>query len=168
MSQGCGVLLREIELHIVIAVGRIYITISSAILAVAAAIAVIALWRRKGVDPVKGTVSSNYGVRSSGFHNGTDIAVPAGTPVRSPWRGTVIDTYSNAQGGLQMIIDHPNGYRTGYAHLSETVAAKGDKVRRGQVVAKSGNTGHSTGPHLHFTLRKNGERIDPESVFDFK
>lgn len=147
---------------------RLYITISSAILAISASIAIIALWRRKGVDPVKGTVSSKYGVRSSGFHNGTDIAVPVGTSVRSPWRGTVIDTYSNAQGGLQMIIDHPNGYRTGYAHLSATVASKGDKVWRGQIVAKSGNSGQSTGPHLHFTLRKDGERIDPESVFDFK
>ena len=147
---------------------RLYITISSAILAISASIAIIALWRRKGVDPVKGSVSSRYGVRQSGFHNGTDIAVPEGTPVHSPWRGTVIDTYTNSQGGLQMIIDHPNGYRTGYAHLSAAVAAKGQKVRRGQIVAKSGNTGHSTGPHLHFTLRKDGERIDPESVFDFK
>ena len=147
---------------------RLYITISASLLALAAAIAVIALWRRKGLDPVKGTVSSKYGVRGSGFHNGTDIAVPVGTSVRSPWRGTVIDTYSNAQGGLQMIIDHPNGYRTGYAHLSAAVAAKGQKVRRGQIVAKSGNSGQSTGPHLHFTLRKDGERIDPESVFDFK
>lgn len=103
---------------------RLYITISASILTLAAAIAVIALWRRKGVDPVKGTVSSKYGVRSGGFHNGTDIAVPVGTAVKSPWRGTVIDTYSNAQGGLQMIIDHPNGYRTGYAHLSATVAKK--------------------------------------------
>ncbi len=68
--------------------------------------------------------------------------------MHSPWRGTVIDTYTNSQGGLQMIIDHPNGYRTGYAHLSAAVAAKGQKVRRGQIVAKSGNTGHSTGPHL--------------------
>lgn len=147
---------------------RLYITISASILALAAAIAIIALWRRKGVDPVKGKVSSKYGVRNSGFHNGTDIAVPVGTAVKSPWRGTVIDTYSNAQGGLQMIIDHHNGYRTGYAHLSATVAKKGDSVSRGQVVARSGNTGHSTGPHLHFTLRKDGERVDPESIFNFK
>ena len=138
------------------------------ITAVAACIAIIVLCRRKGVDPVKGTITSRYGMRNGSMHNGTDIAVPVGTPVRSPWRGKVVDVYTNSQGGLQMLIDHPNGYRTGYAHLSATVAAKGQKVRRSQVVAKSGNTGHSTGPHLHFTLRKDGERVDPETVFDFK
>lgn len=140
----------------------------TASVSVSIAVLIIVLWRRKGVDPVKGRITSRYGMRNGKLHNGTDIAVAVGTPVKSPWRGTVIETYSNAQGGLQMIIDHPNGYRTGYAHLSETVAMKGDRVSRGQIVAKSGNTGSSTGPHLHFTLRKDGERIDPESMFDFK
>lgn len=146
---------------------RIPVTITAAAI-VSIAVLIIVLWRRKGVDPVKGTVSSKYGMRNGRLHNGTDIAVPVGTPVKSPWRGTVYSIYTNSSGGLQMIIDHPNGYRTGYAHLSATGVTEGQKVKRGQVIAKSGNTGNSTGPHLHFTLRRNGNLIDPESKFNFK
>lgn len=147
---------------------RVTVTLSTVVIAAAATTAVV-LWRRKGVTPVKGTVTSRFGVRSSGFHNGTDIAVPVGTKVRSPWRGTVSEVYTNSAGGRQVIINHPNGYRTGYAHLSDALVSDGQKVRRGQVIAKSGNSGtHTTGPHLHFTLRKDGELVDPESKFNFK
>lgn len=140
----------------------------TAAVCVSMAVLIIVLWRRKGVDPVKGTITSRYGMRNGQLHNGTDIAVAAGTPVKSPWRGTVSETYTNSAGGKQIIINHPNGYRTGYAHLSEFRVSAGQKVSRGQVIALSGNTGGSTGPHLHFTLRKNGELVDPESKFDFK
>lgn len=140
----------------------------TAAVSVSIAVLIIVLWRRKGVDPVKGRITSRYGMRNGNLHNGTDIAVAVGTPVKSPWRGTVSETYTNSAGGKQIIINHPNGYRTGYAHLSEYRVSAGQRVRRGQVIALSGNTGGSTGPHLHFTLRKDGERIDPESVFDFK
>lgn len=147
---------------------RFPITITAAV-SVSIAVLIIVLWRRKGVDPVKGRITSRYGTRQSGFHNGTDIAVPAGTKVRSPWRGKVAGVFSNNAGGLQIVIDHPNGYRTGYAHLSQALVSNGQTVRRGKVIAKSGNSGtHTTGSHLHFTLRKNGELIDPETVFNFK
>ena len=146
---------------------RLPITITAAV-SVSIAVLIIVLWRRKGVDPVKGRITSRYGTRQSGFHNGTDIAVPVGTKVRSPWRGKVAGVISNNAGGLQMVIDHPNGYRTGYAHLSAFRVSAGQKVIRGQVIALSGNTGGSTGPHLHFTLRKNGQLVDPESKFNFK
>ena len=140
----------------------------TAAVSVSVAVLIIVLWRRKGVDPVTGRITSRYGMRNGKLHNGTDIAVAVGTPVKSPWRGTVSETYTNSAGGKQVIINHPNGYRTGYAHLSAFLVSAGQKVRRGQVIALSGNTGVSTGPHLHFTLRKDGERIDPESVFNFK
>lgn len=140
----------------------------TAAVSVSIAALIIVLWRRKGIDPVKGRITSRYGMRNGRLHNGTDIAVAVGTPVKSPWRGTVSETYTNSAGGKQVIINHPNGYRTGYAHLSEYRVSSGQKVRRGQVIALSGNTGGSTGPHLHFTLRKDGERIDPESIFNFK
>ena len=140
----------------------------TAAVSVSIAVLIIALWRRKGVDPVKGRITSRYGMRNGRLHNGTDIAVAVGTPVKSPWRGTVSETYTNSAGGKQIIINHPNGYRTGYAHLSEYRVSSGQKVRRGQVIALSGNTGGSTGPHLHFTLRKNGQLVDPESKFNFK
>jgi len=146
---------------------RIPITITSAVI-VSIAVLIIVLWRRKGVDPVKGRITSRYGMRNGKLHNGTDIAVAVGTPVKSPWRGTVSETYTNSAGGKQIIINHSNGYRTGYAHLSEYRVSSGQKVRRGQVIALSGNTGGSTGPHLHFTLRKNGQLVDPESKFNFK
>lgn len=140
----------------------------TAAVSVSIAVLIIALWRRKGVDPVKGRITSRYGMRNGKLHNGTDIAVAVGTPVKSPWRGTVSETYTNSAGGKQIIINHSNGYRTGYAHLSEYRVSSGQKVRRGQVIALSGNTGGSTGPHLHFTLRKNGQLVDPESKFNFK
>lgn len=146
---------------------RLPITITAAVI-VSIAVLIIVLWRRKGVDPVKGRITSRYGMRNGKLHNGTDIAVSVGTPVKSPWRGTVSETYTNSAGGKQIIINHPNGYRTGYAHLSEYRVSSGQKVRRGQVIALSGNTGGSTGPHLHFTLRKNGQLVDPESKFNFK
>lgn len=140
----------------------------TAAVSVSIAVLIIVLWRRKGVDPVKGRITSRYGMRNGKLHNGTDIAVAVGTPVKSPWRGTVSETYTNSAGGKQIIINHPNGYRTGYAHLSEYRVSSGQKVRRGQVIALSGNTGTITGPHLHFTLRKNGQLVDPESKFNFK
>ncbi|MCO5258667.1 MAG: M23 family metallopeptidase [Crocinitomicaceae bacterium] len=117
--------------------------------------------------PVNGRITSRFGNRGSGFHNGLDIAVPQGTPVLAPKSGTVKNVYSNTQGGNQLIIDHTQGFRTGYAHLSKSVVSIGQKIRKGQVIAYSGNTGHSTGPHLHLTLRKNGELVNPEDYFGF-
>ncbi|MCO5260980.1 MAG: M23 family metallopeptidase [Crocinitomicaceae bacterium] len=93
---------------------------------------------------------------------------PQGTPVLAPKSGTVKNVYSNTQGGNQLIIDHTQGFRTGYAHLSKSVVSIGQKIRKGQVIAYSGNTGHSTGPHLHLTLRKNGELVNPEDYFRFR
>ena len=126
-------------------------------------------------NPVTGPITSKFGKRkapiagASTYHNGVDIGVPIGTEVKAPWDGTVLSTYSNEAGGRQMILKHPNGYRTGYAHLSEFCAQKGDRVAAGQTICLSGNTGHSTGPHLHFTLTNPaGQKVDPETVFDFK
>lgn len=64
-----------------------------------------------------------------------------------------------------MIVDHDNGFRTGYAHLSEAIKRRGQRVSQGEIIAKTGNTGASTGPHLHLTLRKNGELVNPEEFF---
>ena len=131
--------------------------------------------RLNAKNPVTGPITSKFGPRkapvagASTYHNGVDVGVPVGTQVRAPWDGTVLSTYSNAAGGNQMIVKHPNGYRTGYAHLSGYVATKGQAVRQGEAICLSGNTGHSTGPHLHFTLTNPaGQKVDPETVFDFK
>lgn len=106
-------------------------------------------------------ISSNYGQRWGRMHYGIDIAVNIGTPVYAAAAGTV--TYAGSMGtyGIIVIIDHGNGVETRYAHLSRTAVSVGQRVQRGQVVAYSGNTGNSTGPHLHFEIRYRGTAVDP-------
>lgn len=126
--------------------------------------AILAAW----LKPVTGPVSSGYGNRyhdgKMQFHNGIDIAVPIGTPVLSPADGEVTSIYSNATGGNQLIVTHANGYQSGYAHLKSYNVYVGQKVSRGQKIAYSGNTGNSTGPHLHFTVRLHGNHINPSNI----
>lgn len=110
-------------------------------------------------------ISSPFGPRGTGFHNGIDFPIPSGSDVKAPAPGIVLSTYSDAKGGNQMILLHSNGYKTGYAHLSAYKAAQGDLVKRGDTIALSGSTGDATGPHLHFTVtNKAGEKIDPATV----
>jgi murein DD-endopeptidase MepM/ murein hydrolase activator NlpD len=87
------------------------------------------------------------------FHNGIDYKTPVGTEILCPWHGIVSDVWVHSHGGLSMRVKHRNGYTTGYGHLHECKFKKGDKVYAGDVIALTGNTGRSTGPHLHFTLR---------------
>jgi murein DD-endopeptidase MepM/ murein hydrolase activator NlpD len=101
-------------------------------------------------------------------HNGIDIACPSGTPVLSSADGSVKQVWNDTAngGGLSITVEHDDGYRTGYAHLSRQDVKAGDKVTMGQQIALSGNTGgHTTGAHLHFTLRYNGVAIDPQQFF---
>ena len=94
-------------------------------------------------------------------HPGIDIAVSTGTYVRASRSGTVVDTGDNDVYGNFVIIDHGEGYSTQYAHLLSVLVVEGDAVRAREVIALSGSTGISTGPHLHFELRKDGEVADP-------
>jgi murein DD-endopeptidase MepM/ murein hydrolase activator NlpD len=112
--------------------------------------------------PVSGKITSNFGNRihpitgNVNFHNGIDIAVPIGTKVYAPASGRIVKIMTNDVGGKQLIVQHDNGYSTGYAHLE----------KNDDVIALSGNTGQSTGAHLHLTLRdKSGQFINPKSVF---
>lgn len=111
--------------------------------------------------PVTGTVSSSFGLRSGRQHEGLDIAAPHGTPVRAVAPGTV--TYADWAGtyGLLVIIDHGGGIETRYAHASRVEVSVGQRVNAGDVVARVGSTGRSTGPHLHFEVRVNGQAVDP-------
>lgn len=111
--------------------------------------------------PTQGRISSHYGPRWGRIHHGMDLAVPVGTPIRAAAAGTV--TYSGAMGsyGIIVIIDHGNGIETRYAHLSRTTVSRGQRVQRGALIAYSGNTGNSTGPHLHFEIRHRGQSVDP-------
>lgn len=115
------------------------------------------------LTPVKGKVTSRFGEkRTTGTHNGIDIAAPTGTPIISPLSGVVSAIYSNERGGNQLIILHKNGITTGYAHLHKTFVQIGERVKRGQLIAQVGNTGTSTGSHLHFTVTKFGIKQNPE------
>lgn len=155
----------------------IIITMTLAALAVGVWLIYRKRMNSKGMNPVTGRISSKFGSRtaptaeSSTNHNGVDIAVPIGTTIVSPWSGTVQNVWMDSTygGGLSLAITHPNGYRTGYCHLSSVLVSKGDKVKQGQEVALSGNSGNTTGPHLHFTVTNpSGKKIDPETMFDFK
>ncbi|MCX2727802.1 peptidoglycan DD-metalloendopeptidase family protein [Thermomicrobium sp. 4228-Ro] len=119
----------------------------------------------RGSWPVSGAVTSTYGPRSllpgETLHTGIDIAVPEGTPVRATASGTVRFVGNTDGYGLRVEIDHGNGVTTLYAHLSAAAVAPGQRVERGQVIGRSGNTGASTGPHLHYEIRQNGRAIDP-------
>ena len=95
-------------------------------------------------------------------HSGMDLAVPTGTPIRAALPGTVTASKYNAGGyGYYVMIDHGNGLSTLYGHCSKLLARVGQAVEAGDIIALSGNTGRSTGTHLHFEVRVNGERTDP-------
>ncbi|MDC7125903.1 MAG: M23 family metallopeptidase [Spirochaetales bacterium] len=115
----------------------------------------------------QGVVTSGYGMRNSPFtghplfHNGIDIAAPEGTAVHAAREGIVIDEGSNSTFGNYIEIKHSGGYSTFYAHLKKTLVELNDKVNSSIIIGKVGSTGMSTGPHLHFEIRRNGDCRDP-------
>ena len=112
-----------------------------------------------------GYVSSAFGNRSRGYHTGIDYALSYGSPIYASDGGTV--TYSGWSGGYGYMIkiNHGNGYETLYAHCSRLAVSTGKKVAKGQVIAYVGSTGNSTGPHLHFEIRKNGSYMNPANYY---
>lgn len=114
--------------------------------------------------PARGELSSPYGWRWGRLHAGVDIANDEGTPVRAAYSGRV--NFSGWRGGygLTVMIDHGRNYTTLYGHLSESIVAPGQYVQTGQVIAYMGNTGYSTGPHLHFEVETEGRTLNPLAV----
>ncbi len=116
--------------------------------------------------PVSGTISSRYGVSSSirsSRHTGLDIAASKGTQIKVVADGTVISAEYSGSYGYLVKVDHGNGVETWYAHTSKMYVKKGEKVKAGDVIALVGSTGNSTGPHLHFEIRINGEHVNPQN-----
>ena len=117
--------------------------------------------------PVIGPVTSGYGMRvhpifhTYTFHSGIDISVPVGTPVRAPADGVAMYVGWIAGFGRVLILDHGGGLSTVYAHLSSIVVRVGQKIKVGQIIAYTGTSGLSTGPHLHFEVRVNGKPVNP-------
>ena len=118
-----------------------------------------ALWPTDGIIT---TYFGEVGPLSPHGHTGLDIAAPEGTPILAADEGEVLKAVwsDDGYGGL-IIIGHPSGYETWYAHLDAFEVSKGDKVTRGEVIAEMGSTGFSTGSHLHFEVRQNGSLVDP-------
>lgn len=119
--------------------------------------------------PLKGTprITSVYGARTHpvtgnpSVHEGVDFSATVGTDVFSPANGTVASVWSDSTCGNGLRISHTNGNETVYCHLNKVVVKKGDAVEAGCKVAESGNSGRTTGPHLHYAIKQNGDYVDP-------
>ena len=129
----------------------------------------------ESIPAIKPTVG-NYSINGFGmrrhpilgirkFHSGLDINCNWGTPVRSSGDGRVVAVERQSGFGLVVEIDHGFGYLTIYAHLSKSLVKRGDRVTRGQLIAKSGNSGLSSGPHLHYEVHHNGKALNPIDFF---
>ena len=118
--------------------------------------------------PARGRVISGYGSKGpSGANDGINISLPEGTPVKAAEGGTVAYAGEEIKGyGKMVLIRHPNGYVSAYAHNGDMNVKRGDTVKRGQVIAKSGQTGNVTSPQLHFELRKGSETVDPSKFLE--
>ncbi|WP_094676819.1 M23 family metallopeptidase [Hydrocoleum sp. CS-953] len=107
--------------------------------------------------PARGALTSGYGWRWGRMHRGIDIAAPTGTPIVAAAPGIVTYADWNSGGyGYLVEIQHPNGSLTVYAHNSQILVREGQKVAQGELIAKMGSTGRSTGPHLHFEIHPKG------------
>lgn len=111
--------------------------------------------------PLEGTITSPFGWRRGGFHYGLDIAAPMGTPVFAAADGTVVFNDYRGTYGLLVEIEHGPEWKTRYAHNSEVLVQSGQKVFRGEIIARVGSTGNSTGPHVHFEIIYRDERLNP-------
>ena len=115
--------------------------------------------------PVEGRVTSAFGLRGRGLnldvHRGIDISVPAGTEVRAMAPGEVSFAGTMSGYGLVVIVDHGQGVRTIYAHMSELKVQTGQRLEGRNVIGLSGSSGRSTGPHLHFEIQRRGNAEDP-------
>jgi murein DD-endopeptidase MepM/ murein hydrolase activator NlpD len=118
--------------------------------------------------PLKARISSSFGWRQDPFtgkkkfHEGIDLAAKEGTDVRAVMSGRVQITDNQKGYGKVVVLDHGHGFTTLYAHNSDIMVKAGDWITKGTSIAKVGSTGRSTGPHLHFEVRRDGARLDPE------
>ena len=124
------------------------------------------------MNPIDGVITSPGGLRYNPvtgrreFHDGIDIGAPIGTPVVAPRDGTVLAVGNSPSFGKFMRLAHADGYISFFAHLHGFAIGVGENVYQGQQVAYSGNTGRSTGPHLHFGLFRYGQYVDPAGYID--
>lgn len=121
-------------------------------------------------DAAHGTVSSVFGMRTDPFngnvkfHQGLDIAAPAGTPIKAAADGKVVFSGQMAGYGNLVEVDHGDGWVTRYGHNAANLVAVGDDIKAGQTVGLVGSTGRATGPHVHFEVRKAGKAVNPDNL----
>ena len=120
------------------------------------------------IVPISGyRFTSAFKIRDGRWHKGVDLAVPVGTPVYAADNGIVTTSKLSDSYGYYVVIDHQNGLKTLYAHNSSLLVKEGDTISKGQQIALSGNTGNSTGPHLHFEVHSNDVAVNPQIFLNF-
>jgi murein DD-endopeptidase MepM/ murein hydrolase activator NlpD len=131
------------------------------------------LMAKPSIRPVTASITAGFGYRKnpftsrgSEFHKGIDFGAPSGTPAVATGNGIVIFSGWNAGYGRVVIISHGYGLTTLYAHNSKLLVKQGDKVKKGQTISKVGNTGRSTGAHLHYEVKLNGKNVNPAKYFN--
>ncbi|MFI3281286.1 MAG: peptidoglycan DD-metalloendopeptidase family protein [Rikenellaceae bacterium] len=116
-------------------------------------------------------LTASYGMRMHPFyktlksHQGVDFTIPENTRIFATADGVVKSVTTNSTSGKEITLDHGNGYTTSYSHINSTTVGRGQKVKRGDIIARSGNTGLSITPHLHYEVSYNGMRVDPIHYF---
>ncbi|GHS90905.1 peptidase [Bacteroidia bacterium] len=120
------------------------------------------------IVPFEGGITSKFGPRRRRFHYGTDIKLQTGDTIRAAFDGKIrVQRYEKKGYGYFLVLRHSNGLETVYGHLSKFLVEPDDIVKAGDPIALGGNTGRSTGPHLHFEMRFLGQAIDPQRIIDF-
>jgi len=130
-------------------------------------------WQGWGSPPIRAPYrfTSGFGMRihpTLGYwkpHNGVDLACPTGTPIHAAAAGRVVRVSSDRINGNHVILDHGDGWSSAYCHCSSTAVGAGENVSAGQVIGYVGSTGRSTGPHLHFAVRRYGQFVDPAGAY---
>ncbi len=123
------------------------------------------------INPQLSLLTASYGMRIHPFfktlksHQGVDYTIPEGSRVFATADGKVKEVSTRSTSGQSVVIDHGNGFETSYSHLGKINVRKGEQVRRGDIIALSGNSGLSLAPHLHYEVRNNGMRVDPIHYF---
>jgi len=118
--------------------------------------------------PIEGKITSAFGFRKRRFHYGTDLKLQKGDTIVAAFEGKVrVRQFEKRGYGYYLVLRHPNGLETVYGHLSRFLVFEDETVEAGQPIALGGNTGRSTGPHLHFECRFLGQAIDPADIVDF-
>jgi len=111
--------------------------------------------------PLRGVLYARFGRKGKNPHDGIDLSAPAGTPVKTAGEGTVLFAGPQQGYGLLVIVEHPRGLVSVYAHNRDLRVRTGQAIREGQVIATVGESGKTSGPHLHFEVRQDGEPVDP-------